>query len=112
MARSLYAAGVRQTDVFQNMSGYGLFTGGLGFQYGIERLGCLSIPAGAGNSLRQIKLMRDFGTTVAHAIPSYLGRLHEVFLTEGQRTYLSICNYLGLFALGNLGYRIYVKTLY
>ena len=83
MARSLYAAGVRQTDVFQNMSGYGLFTGGLGFQYGIERLGCLSIPAGAGNSLRQIKLMRDFGTTVAHAIPSYLGRLHEVFLVEG-----------------------------
>lgn len=83
MARSLYAAGVRQTDVFQNMSGYGLFTGGLGFQYGIERLGCLSIPAGAGNSLRQIKLMRDFGTTVAHAIPSYLGRLHEVFLAEG-----------------------------
>ena len=73
MARSLFAAGVRDTDVFQNICGYGLFTGGLGFQYGVEKLGCLSIPAGAGNSLRQIKLMRDFGTTVAHAIPSYLG---------------------------------------
>ncbi len=83
MARSLYAAGVRDTDVFQNMSGYGLFTGGLGFQYGVERLGCLSIPAGAGNSLRQIKLMRDYGTTVAHAIPSYLGRLFDVFKEEG-----------------------------
>lgn len=83
MARSLFAAGVRDTDVFQNMSGYGLFTGGLGFQYGVERLGCLSIPAGAGNSLRQIKLMRDYGTTVAHAIPSYLGRLFEVFKEEG-----------------------------
>ena len=82
MARSLYTAGVRDTDVFQNISGYGLFTGGLGFQYGVERLGCLSIPAGAGNSQRQIKLMRDFGTTVAHAIPSYLGRLHEVFTEE------------------------------
>ena len=82
MARSLYTAGVRDTDVFQNISGYGLFTGGLGFQYGVERLGCLSIPAGAGNSQRQIKLMRDFGTTVAHAIPSYLGRLHEVFAKE------------------------------
>ena len=83
MARSLYAAGVRESDVFQNICGYGLFTGGLGFQYGIERLGCLSIPAGAGNSPRQIKLMRDFGTTVAHAIPSYLGRLYDVFVEEG-----------------------------
>lgn len=79
MARCLYAAGIRDTDVFQNMSGYGLFTGGLGFQYGIEALGCLSIPSGAGNSLRQIKLMQDYGTTVAHAIPSYLKRLYDVF---------------------------------
>ena len=83
MARSLYCAGIRDNDVFQNICGYGLFTGGLGFQYGIERLGCLSIPAGAGNSLRQIKLMRDYGTTVVHAIPSYLGRLYEVFQSEG-----------------------------
>lgn len=83
MARSLFSAGVRDTDVFQNICGYGLFTGGLGFQYGIEKLGCLSIPAGAGNSLRQIKLMRDFGTSVAHAIPSYLGRLFDVFKEEG-----------------------------
>jgi phenylacetate-CoA ligase len=83
MARSMYAAGVRDTDVFQNICGYGLFTGGLGFQYGAEKLGCLAIPAGAGNSLRQIKLMRDFGTSVAHAIPSYLGRLYDVFMEEG-----------------------------
>lgn len=83
MARSLYCAGVRDTDVFQNICGYGLFTGGLGFQYGIETLGCLSIPAGAGNSTRQIKLMQDYGTTVAHAIPSYLGRLYEVFESMG-----------------------------
>lgn len=83
MARCLYAAGIRDTDVFQNMSGYGLFTGGLGFQYGIERLGCLSIPSGAGNSLRQIKLMQDYGTTVAHAIPSYLKRLYDVFIESG-----------------------------
>ncbi|WP_430972321.1 phenylacetate--CoA ligase family protein [Sunxiuqinia rutila] len=83
MARSLFCAGIRDTDVFQNICGYGLFTGGLGFQYGIERLGCLSIPAGAGNSLRQIKLMQDYGTTAVHAIPSYLGRLYEVFQAEG-----------------------------
>jgi len=83
MARCLYAAGIRDKDVFQNMSGYGLFTGGLGFQYGIEALGCLSIPSGAGNSLRQIKLMQDYGTTVAHAIPSYLKRLYDVFMESG-----------------------------
>jgi len=83
MARSLFCAGVRDTDVFQNICGYGLFTGGLGFQYGIERLGALSIPAGAGNSPRQIKLMRDYGTTAVHAIPSYLGRLYDVFAEEG-----------------------------
>lgn len=83
VARSLFSTGIRDTDVFQNMSGYGLFTGGLGFQYGIERLGALSIPAAAGNSIRQIKLMRDYGTTAAHAIPSYLGYLYEVFESEG-----------------------------
>lgn len=82
MARSLFCAGVRDTDVFQNIVGYGLFTGGLGFQYGIEKLGALSIPAGAGNSLRQIKLMRDYGTTAIHAIPSYLTRLYDVFREE------------------------------
>ena len=83
MARSMFATGARPADVFQNMSGYGLFTGGLGFQYGAERLGCLTIPAAAGNSRRQIKLMQDFGTTIAHSIPSYLGRLHAVFLENG-----------------------------
>jgi phenylacetate-CoA ligase len=83
MARSLFTAGIRNTDVFQNICGYGLFTGGLGFQYGIEKLGALSIPAGAGNSIRQIKLMMDYGTTSAHAIPSYLTRLYDVFLEEG-----------------------------
>ncbi len=71
MARSMFAVGVRPSDVLQNMSGYGLFTGGLGIHYGSERLGCLTIPAGAGNTKRQIKLIRDFGVTVVHIIPSY-----------------------------------------
>ncbi|NLZ63446.1 MAG: phenylacetate--CoA ligase, partial [Lentisphaerae bacterium] len=82
-ARSLYAAGARANDVFQNSSGYGLFTGGLGFQNGAELLGCITIPAAAGNSKRHIKLMRDFGTTCLHAVPSYLGRLHAVFCEMG-----------------------------
>lgn len=71
MARSFWSVGVRPDDVFQNMSGYGLFTGGLGIHYGAERLGCMTIPAGAGNSKRQIKLIKDFKTTVIHILPSY-----------------------------------------
>ncbi|MBO4312063.1 MAG: phenylacetate--CoA ligase, partial [Desulfovibrionaceae bacterium] len=83
MARSMFVAGVRKSDVFQNMAGYGMFTGGLGIHYGAERLGCLTIPAGAGNSKRQIKLMRDFGTTVAHILPSYALHLGSVLQSEG-----------------------------
>ena len=71
LARSMYMTGVRPGDVFQNMMGYGLFTGGLGFHYGAECLGCLTIPAGAGNSKRQVQLLRDFQTTVVHIIPSF-----------------------------------------
>lgn len=83
VARCLYMVGLRKTDVFQNTSGYGMFTGGLGFQYGAERLGMLTVPAAAGNSRRQIKFIKDFGTTGLHAIPSYLGRLYEVMKEEG-----------------------------
>lgn len=71
MARSLHAAGVRAADVFQNTSGYGLFTGGLGIHYGAEMLGCLTIPSGPGNTQRQLKLIRDFHVTAVHIIPSY-----------------------------------------
>lgn len=83
VARCLYMIGLRKTDVFQNSSGYGMFTGGLGFQYGAERLGALTIPAAAGNSKRQIKFITDFKTTALHAIPSYAIRLAEVFQEEG-----------------------------
>ncbi|MDC0335749.1 phenylacetate--CoA ligase [Pseudodesulfovibrio sp.] len=71
MARCMYACGCRKSDVLQNMSGYGLFTGGLGIHYGSERLGMLTVPAGAGNTKRQIKLIRDFNVTVLHIIPSF-----------------------------------------
>ena len=84
MARCLYMAGVRKDDVFQNMSGYGLFTGGLGIHFGAERLGCMTIPAGAGNSKRQLKLVKDFGTTVAHILPSYALHLGTTLIEEGE----------------------------
>ena len=83
VARNLWMVGLRPDDVFQNSSGYGMFTGGLGFQYGAERLGMLTIPAAAGNSLRQIKFMTDFGTTAVHAVPSYVTRLYEVMQEIG-----------------------------
>jgi len=79
VARCMYMVGLRDTDVFQNTSGYGMFTGGLGFQYGAERLGALTVPAAAGNSKRQIKFIMDFGVTALHIIPSYATRLAEVF---------------------------------
>jgi len=83
IARDMYMVGCRDTDVFQNSSGYGMFTGGLGFQYGAEKLGATTVPAAAGNSKRQIMFIKDFGTTCLHAIPSYAIRLAEVFQEEG-----------------------------
>jgi len=83
VARCMYMVGIRDTDVFQNTSGYGMFTGGLGFQYGAEKLGCLTVPAAAGNTKRQIKFITDFGTTCLHIIPSYALRLAEGMQAEG-----------------------------
>ena len=83
VARNLWMVGLRPDDVFQNSSGYGMFTGGLGFQYGAERLGMLTIPAAAGNSIRQIKFITDFDTTALHAVPSYVTRLYEVMQSMG-----------------------------
>lgn len=75
-ARSMFAAGARNIDVFQNINAYGLFTGGLGMHYGAELLGMTVIPSGAGHSIKQIHLMRDFKTTIVHATPGYLLHLY------------------------------------
>ena len=71
IARAFCMTGVTRHDVFQNMMGYGLFTGGLMMHYGAEKLGCMVIPAGPGPTERQLMLMQDFGTTVIHITPSY-----------------------------------------
>jgi phenylacetate-CoA ligase len=71
MARTYAAAGVTEDDVVHNAYGYGLFTGGLGFHYGAERLGAAVIPISGGNTKRQLMLMRDFGSTVLCCTPSY-----------------------------------------
>ncbi|HTY88667.1 MAG TPA: phenylacetate--CoA ligase, partial [Candidatus Acidoferrum sp.] len=70
-ARSFVMTGVTSKDVFQNMMTYGMFTGALVTHYGAEKIGCLVIPAGPGNSERQLLLMQDFRTTFIHLTPSY-----------------------------------------
>ena len=70
-ARCLTMVGCTKSDIFQNMMTYGLFTGAMMSHYGAEKIGMLAIPAGPGNSERQLMLMQDFGTTVIHLTPSY-----------------------------------------
>ncbi|HEX9014571.1 MAG TPA: phenylacetate--CoA ligase [Chloroflexota bacterium] len=80
MARSLAMGDVTADDVVQNAYGYGLFTGGLGFHYGAERVGATVIPISGGNTKRQIMLMQDMGTTVLTCTPSY-----SLYLAETAR---------------------------
>lgn len=78
VARCLYMVGVRKWDVFQNMANYAFFTGGLGIHAGAERIGAVTIPAGVGNTERQVRYMVDFGTTAVHSTPSYALHVKEV----------------------------------
>ena len=71
MARSMWAQGVRPNDIFQNAYGYGLFTGGLGFHQGAQQIGCAIVPTSSGLTERQLMLMKDFGSTVLGATPTY-----------------------------------------
>ncbi|MFY9414330.1 MAG: AMP-binding protein, partial [Tepidanaerobacteraceae bacterium] len=71
MARCLAMAGGHQDSVVQIAYGYGLFTGGLGFHYGAEKIGAVVIPTSGGNTRRQIMLMRDLGTEILACTPSY-----------------------------------------
>ena len=83
MARSLYAAGVREGDMVQNGYGYGLFTGGLGFHDGVEELGACVIPTGGGNTSRQLQMLEDMGSDVLSCTPSYCLYLDERADDEG-----------------------------
>ncbi len=71
MARAMWAQGVRPEDIAQNAYGMGLFTGGLGFLLGFERVGCAVIPSGSGQTEKQLLLMEDLGTTVIGCTPTY-----------------------------------------
>ncbi len=82
-ARLASAAGVSEGDTAQICFGYGMFTGGFGLHYGLERVGASVIPASSGNSERQLMFMQDLGTTVMVATPSYALYLSEFLQEKG-----------------------------
>lgn len=82
-ARTMVAGGARPGDIVHNAYGYGLFTGGLGYHYGAERLGCTVTPMSGGNTERQIVLIQDFGADVLCCTPSYALNIAEVADREG-----------------------------
>ena len=77
IARILTMAGATDEDIFHVAFGYGLFTGGFGLHYGIEKLGATVVPVSSGNTERQIMLLKDFGATALIATPSYAMYLAE-----------------------------------
>ncbi len=77
IARILTMAGATDEDIFHVAFGYGLFTGGFGLHYGVEKLGATVVPVSSGNTERQIMLMKDFGATALIATPSYAMYLAE-----------------------------------
>lgn len=76
--RLVQMAGVVASDRVQMAFGYGMFTGGFGLHYGLQRLGCMMIPAGSGNTERQIQMIQDYGSTVLVSTPSYALHICEV----------------------------------
>ena len=77
IARILTMAGATDEDIFHVAFGYGLFTGGFGLHYGVEKLGATVVPVSSGNTERQIMLLKDFGATALIATPSYAMYLAE-----------------------------------
>jgi len=83
MARTLTSAGANRNDFIQIAYGYGLFTGGLGLHYGGEKIGASVIPISGGNTMRQIQIMHDFGSTMLACTPSYALYLAEAIQESG-----------------------------
>ena len=83
MARSLRAAGARPGHKVHNAYGYGLFTGGLGAHYGIERLGATAIPISGGMTPRQVQLINDFRPEIIMVTPSYMLTIVDEFEKQG-----------------------------
>jgi phenylacetate-CoA ligase len=82
-ARFLVSGGLRAEHVVHIAFGYGLFTGGFGLHYGVEKVGAAIVPAASGNTQRQIMLLRDLGADVLVCTPSYALNIAEVARSEG-----------------------------
>ena len=85
MARALTAFGVRRGDTFSVSYGYGLFTGGLGAHYGVEKLGAAVVPASTGNTEKHLKLIQDLGVSGIACTPSYALYLAETMERLGMK---------------------------
>lgn len=83
VARMVTAAGVTSEDVAQVSFGYGMFTGGFGLHYGLERVGAAVVPVSSGNTDRQLMFMADFGATAFISTPSYAAHLAEEAKVRG-----------------------------
>ncbi|HOB36359.1 MAG TPA: phenylacetate--CoA ligase [Candidatus Avimonas sp.] len=77
VARIVVAAGASENSIVQICFGYGMFTGALGLHYGLEKIGAAVVPTSSGNTQKQLKFMRDFGTNTIVATPSYCMYLAE-----------------------------------
>ena len=85
MARCMTMAGVRPGMVIHNANGYGLFTGGLGFHQGGERIGATVVPVSGGFTARQAMLLRDLGAHVLVSTPSYALAIAQALAGDGDR---------------------------
>jgi len=97
MGRTFDIAGVRKGDIVQNMFAYGLFTGGLGFHYGARAVGATVVPTSAGNTKRQLMLMKDLRTSAVACTPSYVTYLCEASRAEGYDPRRDFALRIGLF---------------
>ena len=95
VARIAVASGATDEDVCQIAFGYGLFTGAFGLHYALEKIGAMVVPISSGNSEKQIMIMKDFGTTLLVATPSYAVYLSELAKEMGVANQLKLR--LGLF---------------
>lgn len=82
-ARAIAAAGGTPDDIVHISFGYGLFTGGLGIHYGVERLGATALPVSTGNTSRQVQLLQDFGCSMICCTPSYALYIGETLKEMG-----------------------------
>jgi phenylacetate-CoA ligase len=83
MARSIRASGARRGDKVHVSYGYGLFTGGLGAHYGVEKAGLTAIPFGGGQTERQVQLIQDFKPEIIMVTPSYMLAIADEFERQG-----------------------------